>query len=96
MLRQKWQEQSKLISKACEAQDPEAALPWYDPPAALPGRWHVPGSPGRAAFLSFFLEGVTKVEQRLMEQKAELTSMCLSAAAPKVWLQHGLSLSTEL
>lgn len=95
MLRQNWQEQSKLVSKACEAQDLEAALPWYDPPAALPGHWHVPGSPGHAAFLYFFLEGVTKVEQRLMEQKAELISRCLSPAAPKVWLQHGLYLSTE-
>lgn len=30
-----------------------------------------------------------------MEQKAELTSMCLSAAAPEASSQHGLSLSTE-
>lgn len=81
------------MSKACEAQDGEAALPWYDAPAALPGHRHVPGSP---VFLSFFLEAVIEVEQRLMEQKAELTSTCLSAAAPKVWLQRGLSLSTEL
>lgn len=66
-----------------EAQDPEAALSWDRPLAALPGHWHVPGYPGHAVFLSFFLEGVTKVEQRLMEQKEELTSTCLSAAAPK-------------
>lgn len=79
-LRQSWQEQSKRVSKAHEARDAEAALPWCDPPAALPG------SPGHAVFLSAFLEGATKVEQRLMEQKAELTSMCLSAAAPKVGL----------
>lgn len=27
-----------------------------------------------------------------MEQKAELTSVCLSAAAPEVWSQRGVSL----
>ena len=41
------------------------------------------------------LEGVTKVERRLMEQKAELTSMCLSAAAPEVWSQRGRSPGAE-
>lgn len=73
-----------------------AALLWCDSPAALPGHPQLPSSPGLAVFLSLFLEGVTKVEQRLMEQKAELTSMCFSAAAPKIWLRNGLSLSTEL
>lgn len=66
------------------------------PLVALPGLLHVPASPARTLLLSFLLEGVTKVEQRLMEQKAELTSTCLSAAAPEVRSQRGLSLSAEL